>query len=170
MASVYCCRLLDLGLSFAYALPCDPARVYALTAGGVEVADALAYFVRSPVRWLGPEELTDAAPDPGIRGQLTYLVDDGGLPDESLLATGALLRSAGPKRLVLVVPFARASFRRKALAWFDEIHVDLDHVPRRRLFSEQADDEFSRGLVERSRGYPSMPLDPEEQIEFVPEG
>jgi hypothetical protein len=167
--SVYCCRLLDLGLRFALALPVDSARVYALTPGGVEVADALAYFVRSPVRWLRSEDLTDAAPDPSIRDQLAYLVDDGSASGEQLLAVGALLRSAGPKRLVLVVPFARASFRRAALAWFDEIHVDLEHVPRRPLFSEPPDAEFSQGLVERSEGYPSMPDYPEDEPGAVAE-
>jgi hypothetical protein len=158
-SSVFCCRLLGLGLDYANALPTDRCRVYAVHAGGVEAADALAYFTRSPLTWLRPEALDDAVADPEIRGQLVYLVDDGLADPDLLIGMCALLKSGSPARLVLVVPFARAAFRRAALCWVDEVHTQLAQVPRRPLFYEQPDEDAARFLVERAKGYPFLPAD-----------
>jgi hypothetical protein len=171
-SSLYCCRLLGLGLNYAHAMPLDRCLVYAVSAGGVEVADALAYFTRSPLRRLAPHQLEDAAPDADIRGKKVYLVDDGLASDDLLLAAASLLRAGEPAHLVMLLPFVRAPFRRAALRVVDQVHTDRGTPSRRPIFDEQPDEDVARCLIERARHYPSIPdalIDEVEEMLFGPE-
>jgi predicted phosphoribosyltransferase len=136
---------------FALEIPPENALVYAISAGGVEVAGAIALFQGQPIVWLEDHELSDAiATRPEVFGRPVLLIDDGLSPLDRLIAAAAALANGAPLRLQLVTPWLARSSRLRLETHVDAIATLLRRAPRKVPYEEPADVSAARAFVAQS--------------------
>lgn len=152
MPRVHCRQC--LATSFALELPPERALVYAVSAGGVEVASAVAFFQAQPIVWLQPHELSDSiARRPEVAGHAVLLVDDGLTRLDQLMAAALALRNGGPARLQFVTPWLSRGSREKLIEIVDIVSTTLSRPPRRVPYDLPASDEIAHTFVAQAAAF-----------------
>ncbi|MBA2321084.1 MAG: hypothetical protein H0V89_08010 [Deltaproteobacteria bacterium] len=149
MSKVHCrqCLALELALEF----PPEHALVYALSAGGVEVASAIAFFQGEPITWLQAHELSDAvAARPEVAGRAVLLVDDGLARLDEMLAAALALRNGNPARLHVITPWLNRTALARIGRVADVVTTMMIRPPRRVPYDEPADPEAAACFVRQA--------------------
>ncbi len=146
--SKFHCRTECLGLQFALRMPIEQARVYAVSAGGVEVAQAIASFQERPIVWV---EDPDVEAVRAVPGEPAYLVDDGLSAASRLAVVLRSLRAGQPSVLRLVTPWLTARDRAVLGRLADDVVTITARPPRLEPYDDPAHEEDARRVVQASR-------------------